>query len=71
MSILEEIYSGWKNYIFPNKEVEEIAKKRIAFCVENKCNNFTNKKTCKVCGCFMPAKVRSLKSKCPLRLWKE
>lgn len=69
MSLLQEIYNGWKYYIFPNAEVEEIAKKRIAICVENKCGKFTTKKICKVCGCYMPAKVRSLQSQCPLKKW--
>lgn len=69
MSLLQEIYNGWKNYIFPNKDIEEIAKKRIAICVKNKCGKFTPKKTCKVCGCYMPAKVRSKNSNCPLKKW--
>ncbi|MFA5366556.1 MAG: hypothetical protein WC333_01340 [Dehalococcoidia bacterium] len=69
MSKLSEIYDGWKNYIFPNPEVEEIAKKRIAICVENKCGKYKSNDTCKLCGCYMPAKVRSPKSYCQLKKW--
>lgn len=66
---LSEIYEGWKNYTFPNKKVEEIAKERIAICVSNDCKKFTKKYRCKICGCYMPAKVRSTKSKCPIGKW--
>lgn len=66
---LQEIYDGWKNYVFQNKEVEETAKKRISICVENTCGFFKENKTCGSCGCFMPAKVRSPKSKCPENYW--
>jgi hypothetical protein len=70
MSKLSEIYDGWKNYIFPNPEIEEIAKKRMAICVENKCGKYkSNNDTCKLCGCYMPAKVRSPKSYCLLKKW--
>jgi len=68
MAELEEIYSGWKNYIFPNKETEELAKKRISICFS--CTNYKQKiNRCNICGCFMPAKVRSINSSCPLKKW--
>lgn len=66
---LEEIYDGWKNYIFPNPEVEEEAKRRIAICVKNDCGKFRATKTCAICGCFMPAKCRNITSSCPLKKW--
>lgn len=69
MSILSEIYDGWKNYIFENSKVEQEAKNRIAICVKNDCRKFTRLKTCAVCGCYMPAKARSKKSHCPLKKW--
>ena len=69
MNILEEIYNGWKNYIFQSPEVEKIAKERIQICVKNECNKFRRNKTCSICGCYMPAKVRNLKSNCPLNKW--
>jgi len=32
MTKIKQIYSGWKNFIFPNKEVEAIAKVRAKIC---------------------------------------
>lgn len=69
MSKLLEIYVGWKNYVFSSPEVEAEAKRRIEICVENECKKFKSTNVCKMCGCYMPAKVRSPKSKCPLKKW--
>lgn len=69
MSILTEILEGWTNYVFENPAVEEEAKRRIGICVENDCKQFKSNKCCNICGCFMPAKVRSTASRCPLTLW--
>lgn len=66
---LSEIFDGWKNYTFPSQYVERTAKKRIQICVKNKCKQFKTNNFCKYCGCYMPAKVRSLKSKCGLGFW--
>jgi len=65
----KQIVEGWKNYIFPNSEVEIKAKKRLEICITNKCCKLTIKNICKVCGCFIPAKVRSLDQHCPLKKW--
>lgn len=63
-----EIIDGWKNLLFKdNPEVEEIAKERISICVD--CENFTEISTCNLCGCFMPAKTRSITSRCGLDYW--
>lgn len=67
MSRLSEIFNGWKNYTFPNAKVEEEAKKRMEICVE--CENLRKNNSCKLCGCYMPAKVRSPKSKCLINKW--
>ena len=69
MSQLSEIYDGWKNYVFQDPQVEEIAKKRIEICVKNECGKFKPNKSCAMCGCYMPAKCRSLRSKCMLKKW--
>ena len=69
MSQLTEIYDGWKNYVFQDPQVEELAKKRIAICVTNEFKKFKSNKSCAMCGCYMPAKTRSKKSKCPLKKW--
>jgi len=67
MSRLSEIFDGWKNYAFPNPSIEELAKERIEICVD--CDKLKKNNTCKLCGCYMPAKVRSPKSKCNLNKW--
>lgn len=67
MSLLEEIYQGWKNYAFPNAIIEEKAKKRVAICVS--CPKLKPNKVCGSCGCYIPAKTRSPRSKCPLGKW--
>jgi len=69
MSQLTEIYEGWKNLTFPNPGVEIEAKRRIAICVENKCGKFRRNRTCALCGCYMPAKVRSPESHCYIKKW--
>ncbi len=67
MSMLSEIYVGWKNFTFPNPQIENEAKRRIAICVD--CDRLRKNKTCALCGCYMPAKVRSPKSRCKLKKW--
>jgi len=69
MSQLSEIYEGWKNLTFPSPQIEELAKKRISICVANECKKFKANKSCALCGCYMPAKVRSPKSSCLLKKW--
>lgn len=69
MNILLEIFEGWKNLVFENPQVEMEAKRRMSICVKNKCKKFTSRKTCDVCGCYMPAKVRSPQSRCPIAMW--
>lgn len=64
---LNEIYDGWKNYIFPSDEIEKIAKKRIELCVS--CDKLKTGDFCGVCGCWTPAKVRSENSQCPIGKW--
>ena len=67
MSRLSEIYEGWKNLTFPNPKIEELAKKRMAICVE--CKKLKTNNSCAMCGCYMVAKVRSPKSRCMLNKW--
>lgn len=74
MGLIEEIFSGWKNYTFQTPEIEEMAKERVKKCVSCKIKDGTvpgmrSNKTCKVCGCYVPAKVRSKNSHCPLKKW--
>lgn len=67
MSKLDEIYQGWKNYIFPSPAMEKLAKKRVAICVS--CPKLKSNNVCASCGCYIPAKTRSPRSRCPLRKW--
>ena len=63
MSQLQEIYEGWKNLLFENPKVEKIAKERIKICVG--CTKLKSNNSCEICGCYMPAKTRSMGSHCP------
>lgn len=68
MGKLQEIIDGWKNFTFKNSEIEALAKDRARICVN--CPQLKqNVNACKICGCYIPAKVRSIKSKCPLKKW--
>lgn len=79
---IESIISGWENYIFENKSVENMAKKRAEICEdcpENTVGNilvFFNDKLqnikgryCKECGCPLSAKVRSPNENCGYEKW--
>jgi hypothetical protein len=68
MGKVQEIINGWTNYTFKNSKIELIAKNRAEYCANcDKLNQNFN--TCKICGCYIPAKIRSTKSKCPLNKW--
>lgn len=64
---LKNFYEGWMNYVFPNKDADELSKKRFAIC--KKCEHLTKMGRCRKCGCFMEAKSRAKKTKCPINLW--
>lgn len=70
---LAEIAEGWKNLIDLDSEVEKIAAERLGLCISCKHNSTTPAigmlSRCKLCGCVLEAKSRSLKSKCPQNLW--
>ena len=65
MGTLKEMFSGYIN-LLGDKE-KELALSRAAEC--DICPSQTKVKTCKECGCYLPAKVRSETSKCPLGKW--
>lgn len=69
MNKISEIYNGWKNLYKKNDpKIEEIARRRAEKCADcNFLRETTN--TCKLCGCYIPAKIRSVKSKCPINEW--
>jgi hypothetical protein len=49
--------------------MKDEAERRLAICVENKCGKITSKNTCKICGCYLPAKTYNRTSHCPLSKW--
>ncbi len=63
---VSEIFNGWKNVVFPNEHVEQIAKARASIC--GTCEHNV-KSRCMKCGCPLIAKTRSMKSNCPLNKW--
>lgn len=71
----KEIFEGWKNLVFKKEHVERIAKARLNIC--NTCewhSKHHNKphrpdEHCVHCGCTIAAKVRSMKSECPIAKW--
>jgi hypothetical protein len=63
---ISEIFNGWKNVVFPNEHVENIAKARAKICSQCE-HNVKNR--CKKCGCPLIAKTRSMQSHCPLKKW--
>ena len=67
MSKLSEIYEGWINLIYPNPRIKQIAEERFDIC--SNCDYLQKNKVCKLCGCYMPAKVRSMKSSCDDNNW--
>lgn len=72
MSKLTEIAEGWKNLVFKNDIGEEMALERGKVCEEcDKLHTLTNSfyLHCAKCGCYIPAKLRSTNSKCPLGKW--
>ena len=56
---IKYIFQGWKNFIyykFFHKNKTELQINRLNIC--KKCNNFKRTtRQCKVCGCFLDAKV--------------
>ena len=68
MTKLLNIYEGWKNLVKENPELEPEFIERAKECASCKRNRLN---FCKVCGCYIPAKVRSPQENCPLFFWKE
>lgn len=80
---LMAIISGFKNYVFPDKNIEEIAHKRAAICAACPLAVTTMMKQllpddsikeieglkCSECGCILSAKVRQAYESCPKNKW--
>lgn len=79
---LKNIIEGYRKLKTKDKKVIWLADRRMRQCLS--CKLFTDNQTCNSklsgphiktgnittgCGCFMPAKTKLLKAKCPLGKW--
>jgi hypothetical protein len=66
----KEIATGYKNLIWKDEEIEKIAEKRGKICEScgelNKAGFYLY---CDLCGCYVPAKLRSPESTCAANKW--
>ena len=81
---LRAIIQGFKNYNFPDEEVERIAKERARICAgcefadhnhpfklmleDGRTENIKGL-GCQICHCLLSAKVRQFLQSCPLKKW--
>ena len=63
------LYEGYKSLVIKDSRVEEIALKRLNECSRCKSSSSIIYYHCIECGCYIPAKVRSISSRCPLGKW--
>lgn len=59
-----ETMKAWSKTGFKKHKYSE---KRLNIC--NSCDFFKNKKTCLLCGCYMPTKTKIEGAKCPINKW--
>jgi hypothetical protein len=64
--MIKNILNGYSNLAFKTPEIEKMAIERAEICV--KCEHNKNK-WCNMCGCYLPAKIRSRVETCKLKLW--
>ena len=77
LSKVNEIYSGWKNHLFPSEKlkdiIKEVSEERLAICTPCEFNSTPGKikmfSKCNSCGCPLQQKSKSLQSKCPVDKW--
>lgn len=82
MAKLTNILKGWGNYVFPKKEVEQLAKARAEICA--RCPHAEKGKyeviregrireiagmICSLCACPLSTKLRSPEETCPINRW--
>ena len=69
------ILGALRNYVFKDKDIEELAKLRAGIC--GTCENYSNVgyQSCKICKCSIPLKIRAINKKreheCPIGKWNE
>lgn len=64
----KHIIEGWSNLITNKYKHTPFVKSRAEICSRCKELNKMNK-FCKICGCFIPAKITVKKEKCPVGYW--
>ena len=83
MGKLKAIYTGWKNYTFPNEEIENLAKERAETCsacehcvkgsYQKLMPDYSLKEIqgmkCGECGCPLSTKLRQTTENCPIEKW--
>jgi len=66
----KHIVEGWSNLISKKFKQTWWVKQRAQICY--RCVNLNKKnKFCKLCGCYIPAKITVKKEKCPFSYWGE
>lgn len=73
----KQIVEGITNSIIKNKFVEDVSKLRIEICntcnekdvIGNECVLPGTQPCCKLCGCSLTFKTRSLSTTCPAKKW--
>lgn len=60
------IVTGWKNVLWKSPEIEQEAIRRVKICSDCASNNNS---FCRQCGCWIPAKARSMDEGCPINKW--
>ena len=77
---LNHIYEGWRNKLFPPKELKEqiqkVSEMRMDICRSCEHNSKFYKSIrpdehCVICGCTLSAKTSCLSCSCPVYKWRE
>jgi len=48
-------------------DLKGLSERRYALC--KSCENFSLQSSCKLCGCYMPAKTKVIDATCPANKW--
>lgn len=76
---LNKIYEGWKNHLFPDKDLKDIidivSTERLKVCEgcewhsKNHSTPWRPDEHCTHCGCTLASKTKCLTCECPLKKW--
>lgn len=74
-NILSDIFKGWGKHLKMKLTSAKLSPSELTIVNERIliCDSCTHKSlwnTCKKCGCYLPAKIILMNSKCPNKLWK-